>query len=78
MQLMLHIQHRGTKPLNRRGGVASHAGDRGSIPGRDKSMSMKQVVTARMPHAQQQVLVSWVLGDDNYKQMPRVTVGVER
>ena len=59
---------------------ASHAGDRGSIPGRNRPKSLKQAVSTPMLSARQQVRVSWVLGDDHYKQMTRVTciVGVER
>ena len=58
---------------------ASHAGDRGSIPGRDKPKSLKQVVTAPLPNAWQPVWVSRVLGDDHdYKRLARVAVGVAR
>ena len=53
-------------------------GDRGSIPGRDRPMSFKQVVTDPLSSAQQQVRVSWVLGDGHFKRMTRVTVGVSR
>ena len=38
----------------------------------------KEVVTAPLLNAQQEVRVSRVLGDDHYKRMPRVTVGVAR
>ena len=63
----------------RSGGVfASHAGDQGSIPDRDKFKSLKQVVTAPLLNARQYVCVSRVLGDDYYKRMPRVTVGLVR
>ena len=34
--------------------------------------------TAPLPNARQLVWVSRVLGDDHYKRMPRVTVGVAR
>ena len=46
---------------------ASHTGDRGSIPGRDKPKSLKQVMTAPLPNARQQVWVSRILQDDHYK-----------
>ena len=52
-----------------------HAGDRGSIPGRDSRRSLKQVVTAPLPNARQ---VSRVLRDYHYTGLPRVTVGVTR
>ena len=39
----------------------------------EKPMSLKQVVTAPLLNALQQVRVSRVLGDDHYKRMPRVT-----
>ena len=45
---------------------------------RDKPKSLKQVVTAPLSNAGHWVLVSRVLGDDHYKRMPRVTVGVAR
>ena len=58
---------------------ASHAGDRGSIPSRDRPKSLKQVVTAPLPNAWQPVWVSRVLGDDHdYKRLARVAVGVAR
>ena len=57
---------------------ASHDGDQGSIPGRDRPKSLEKVVTAPLPSARQQVRVLRVLGDDHYKQMPCVTVGVAR
>ena len=38
----------------------------------------KQVVTASLPNARQKVRVSRVLGDEHYKRMPRVKVGVAR
>ena len=45
-----------TPPRWRRGrALASHAGERGSIPGRDKPKSLKQVVTAPLPNARQKV-----------------------
>ena len=34
---------------------APHVGDRGSIPGREMPKSLKQVVTAPLPNARQQV-----------------------
>ena len=37
-----------------------------------------QVVTSPLLYARQWVRVSQVLGDDHYKWMPRVTVGVTR
>ena len=49
--------------------LASHAGDRGSIPGWNRPMSLKQVVTASWE-------VSRVLGDEQYKGLARVTVHV--
>ena len=62
--------------------VASHAGDRAgdrsSIPGRDRPKSLEQVVTDPLANARQKVWVSWVFGDDNFKQMQSVTVGVAR
>ena len=39
---------------------------------------VKQVGTAPLPNARQQMRVSRVLADDHYKRMPRVTVGVAR
>ena len=43
-------------PRSRRGrAFALHAGDRGSIPGRDNMSRKKQVVTAPLPNARQQV-----------------------
>ena len=57
---------------------ASHAGDQRSIPDRDRPKSIIQAVTAALPNARQQVWVSRVLGDDHYKRMPRVIVGVAR
>ena len=69
--------------MDRRGGsfgnaFASHAGDGCSILGRDIPKSFKQVVTGPLPNARQQVRLSRVLGDDHYKRMTRVTVGVAR
>ena len=55
---------------------ASFAGNRGSIPGRDRPKSLKQVVTAALPNARQEMRLSRVLGDEHYKRMPRVTVGL--
>ena len=49
------------KKLYRRGGLisgtalASHAGDRDSIPGRERLKSYKKVVTAPLPNGRQQV-----------------------
>ena len=45
---------------------ASHAGDRGSIPGRVRPKLLKQVLTALLPSARQRVPVLRVLGDDHY------------
>ena len=44
---------------------ASHAGERGSIPGRDRPR------TAPLSSARHQVRVSRVLGHDHYKRMTR-------
>ena len=44
--------------------------------GRDRCKSWKQVVTATLLNVQQQVWASRVLGDDHFKRMARVTVGV--
>ena len=52
---------------------ASHPGDWGSIPGRDRPKSIKQVVTTPLQSAWQHVHVSRVPGDDHFKRMPRVT-----
>ena len=61
-------------PRWRRGrSFASHVGDLGSIPGRDQPKSLKQVVTAPLPNARQQMCVSRVLGDYHYKVLARVT-----
>ena len=46
---------------------ASHAADRGSIQGRDRPRSFKQVVTVQLPNARQQVRMSRVLRDYHYK-----------
>ena len=54
---------------------ASHVGDRGSIPGRDRPKLLKQVVTAPLPSALGVCQGSSELSD-HYKQMPRVTVDV--
>ena len=48
-----------------------------SNPSSDRPRSLKQVVTAPLLNARQQVRVSRVLGDDHYKRMPSV-VGVAR
>ena len=42
----------------------------------DRHKSLKQVVNAPLPNARQQV--SRVFGDNHYKRMPCVTVGVAR
>ena len=52
--------------------------DQGSIPGQNRPKSLKQVVSAPTYNARQQEGLSRVLGDDHYKRMPRVTVGVAR
>ena len=52
--------------------------DRGSIHGRDRPSSLKQVVTAQLPNARQQVRMSRVLRDDHYKGLACVTVSVAR
>ena len=49
-----------------------------SHPIRDRPKSLKQVVTAPLLNARQQVWVSRVLGDGHYKRIPRVTEGVAR
>ena len=49
-----------------------------SNPSRNRPKSYRQVVTALLLNARQQVWVSRVLRDDHYKRMPRVTVGVAR
>ena len=48
---------------------ASLGEDRDSITTCDRPKSLKQVVTAPLPSAQQQVRVSRVLGDDHCKRM---------
>ena len=45
-------------------------------PGREGPKSLKQVVTAPLPNAPQQICVSRVLGEDHFKGLVRVTVGV--
>ena len=47
-----------------------------SIPGRDRLKSLKLEVTDPLPNARQQVCVSG--GDDHYKGLDCVTVGVVR
>ena len=42
---------------------------RDSIPGRDRPMSLKQIVRAPMTNARQQVRVLRVLGDDHYNKV---------
>ena len=73
------IQHKMTS-LSHHGLVAflshAHAGNKGSIPVGHKPKSLKQLATAPLPKAQQQV--TRVLGDDHYKGLARVTVGVAR
>ena len=54
----------------------SHAVCRGSMHGRNGPNSFKLVVTALLPNARQQEWVSRVLGDDHYKGLARITVGV--
>ena len=49
-----------------------------SNPSRYRPKSLKQVATGPLPNVRQKVCVSWVLGDDYYKRMPCVTVGVAR
>ena len=49
-----------------------------SNPSHDIPKSKKQLVTAPLLNARQQVWVSRVLGDDHYKRMSRVTVGLAR
>ena len=44
----------------------------------DITKFLKQVVIVTLPIARQPSVVSRVLGDDHYKRMPRVTVGVAR
>ena len=53
-------------------------GRSGFDPGRDRPTSLKQVVTASLPNARQQVRVSRVLGNDHYKGLTLVTVGMAR
>ena len=43
-----------------------------------ESQLKKQVVISPLLKARQKVWVSWVLGDDHYKRIPLVTVGVTR
>ena len=45
---------------------ASHAGDHGSIPGRDRPKLLKHVLTALLTSARQRVPVLRVLGDYYY------------
>ena len=50
-----------------------------SMPGRDRTESFKLVVTASLrPNARQQVWMLRVLGNDHYKRLARVIVGVAR
>ena len=64
------------KEKDRRGGIVVkrlHAGDRVlSLLGTDLSL------TAPLLNARKQVWVSQVLGDDHYKGLARITVGVAR
>ena len=62
--------------LNHRAFV-SHAGVRGSIHGRDRPKSLKQVMIAQWQTLGNRC-VSRVLGDDQYKRFAHVTVGVAR
>ena len=48
------------------------------IPAATDPSRKKQLVTVPLLNAQHQVRVSRVLGDDQYKRMSRVTVGVAR
>ena len=52
------------------GKAFSHADGWGSNPGSDRLESFKQVVTAPLPSAQQQVLVPRVLSDDHINGCP--------
>ena len=61
--------------------VIQHAEDQGSIPGRNRPKSLKQLVTAvtaTRSATGASELVLRVLGDDHYKRMSRVTLGVAR
>ena len=58
-------------PRWRRGiAFASHAGDRSSIPSRDRPKSFKQVMITPLPNTRQQVWVSRILRDDHIKGWP--------
>ena len=48
----------------------------GSIPGWDRPKSLKRVLTTTLQNAQQEMQVSQVLGDNQYKGFNHVTVGV--
>ena len=48
---------------------ASHSEDRSLIPGRDRGKLLKQVPTASLPNAWQEVRVLRIFGDDHYKRM---------
>ena len=48
------------------------------IPSTDRLNSSEHIVTGPLPNAQPLVCVSLVLGDEHYKRMSRVTVGVAR
>ena len=58
--------------------LASQTRDLGSISSRDRPKSLKQVMTAPLPNAQQKVWVSQVIGDDHYKGLAGVKVAVTR
>ena len=61
----------------RRGSAISlHSEVQGSIPGRDRPKSLKQVVTSPVPNAGQQVWESLVLVDGHHKPKTCVTVVV--
>ena len=54
------------------------ASGRLSVPRRDSPGLLKQVVTAPLPNAGQHQWMLWVIGNDHYKRMSHVTVGVMR
>ena len=49
-----------------------------SIPGRERPKSLKLVKTTTLPNARQEMRVSQVLGDNQYKGFNHVIVGVAR
>ena len=49
-----------------------------SIPGRERSKSLKQVVTAPLLNGLLKVRVSLVIGDDKYIRLAHVTIGGAR